>query len=323
MRRWSRAVAGILSTCLLWMVAVTSSSAAASNVYPSETIRLVVPFSRDGATDLIFREVVSQVEKELDADMEIVNISGGAAIRGASLVRDARPDGHTLLGTHQTLLHSYLSGVTAYSHQQFSPVALLTRTVNIPSTWAGHPVQRADQLAAYIHSHAGAVRVGMVPYSASEFFWVKLLGLLGVDINDIQTVHFPDTASQINALLAREIDFAMLDMPSASELYQQAMLHPLAVAHVNRLKRLAETATLHEQGIMMTHTSDRGVFAPKGTPRDRLEVLARAFEQALQNEELASHLEQDYGSFIDFRPLEEYNLFLDQQLEELRQTHRR
>lgn len=314
----------MLSACMLWMVTVTSLSATASNVYPSETIRVVVPFSRDGATDLIFRDVMSLVRAELGADIEIVNIPGAAAIRGASLVRDAEPDGHTLLGTHQTLLHSYLNGVTPYSHHQFSPVALLTRTANIPSTWAGHPVQTIDQLAGYIDSHPDAVRIGVIPYSTTEFFWMKLLGLVGVDVNGIQTVHFPDTASQINALLAREIDFAMLDMPSASRLYQQGVLHPLAVAHASRLKGLAEVATLQEQGIAMTHSSDRGLFAPKGTPRERLEILARAIEQALHNnEEFARHLEQDYGSFIDFRPLEEYNVFLDQQFEELRQAHSR
>ena len=316
-------VTGILAVSLAWLLAAVSGAAMATNVYPSETIRLVVPFSPDGATDRIFREVMPPVRAELGADIEIVNIPGAAAIRGASLVRDATPDGHTLLGTHQALLHAYLSGVTRYSHRQFEPVALLTRTVNIPSTWAGHPVQAVDQLAAYIHAHPGAVRIGVIPYSTSEFFWRKLLGLLGVDMETVQVVHFPDTASQVNALLARELDFAMLDMPSASELYRQAVLHPLGVAHGTRLEGLAEIATLQEQGIDLTHSSDRGVFAPKGTPVDRQEILAGALERALEDEKLIRRLERDYGSFIDFRPLEEYNLFLEQQLEALRQTSRR
>lgn len=323
MRRWRRLLPTVVAGCVLGMVTAFPSWLMAAGVYPSETIRLVVPFSRDGATDLIFRDVVSQARIELNTDIEIVNISGAAAIRGASLVRDAKPDGHTLLGTHQTLLHSYLSGMTSYSHRQFSPVALLTRTVNIPSAWAGHPVQRADQIAAYVARHPGAVRIGMIPYSTSEFFWRHLLRAAGVGVADIQTVHFPDTTAQVTALLAREIDFAMLDMPSALELYQQEALHPLGVAHSERLRGLPGIPTLQEQGIALTHTSDRGLFAPEGTPKERLEILVEAFERALADEELAAHLEQNYGSFIDFRPLEEYSLFLEQQLNELLPPRRR
>src|SRR5690625_30436 len=310
--------------CLLWMAGMTASPfLMAGGVYPSETIRLVVPFSRNGATDVIFRDVAARVRTELNNDIDIINIPGAAAIRGASLARDAAPDGHTLLGTHQTLLHSYLSGVTAYSHRQLSPVALLTRTVNIPSTWTGHPVQRADQIADYVASHPHAVRIAVIPYSTSEFFWTRLLQLVGVDPAEVRKVHFPDTASQIAALLAREVDFAMLDMPSASDLYQQELLHPLAVAHSERLFGLPATATLQEQGIAMTHTSDRGLFAPHGTPKDRLDILVAALEKVLADEQLAAHMERDYGSFIDFRPLEEYSLFLEQQLEELSPPRRR
>lgn len=323
-RGWQRSIPGMMAVCTLWMGGVASFPLlAASTVYPGETVRLVVPFSRGGASDLIFRDISTRARRELKSGMEVVNISGASAVRGTGLVRDAGPDGHTLLGTHQTLLHSYLSGKASYSHTRFTPVALLTRTVNIPSTWAGHSVQQADQIRDYVRSHPGDVRIGVIPDSTSDFFWLTLLSLVGIASQEVQFIHFPDTSAQIAALLAREIDFAMLDLASAQELYEQAALHPLAVAHTERLMRLPETATLHEQGIAMTHTSDRGVYAPKGTPRDRLERLAQAFGRALQDEELARHLEQDYGSFVDFRPLGEYELFLAQQLDELRQTHLR
>lgn len=291
---------------------------ASGNVYPVESIRLVVPFGRDGATDLIFREIASHTERGLASDIEIVNVPGAAAIRGATAVREAKPDGYTILGTHQTLLHSYLDGVAAHSHRDLAPVALLVRTVNIATTWAGHPVQRADQIAPYIRSHPGVVRVGVIPYSTADFFWRQLLHHLRVDRKMVQIVHFPDSASQVTALLAHEIDFAMLDMPSAGELYRSETLLPLGVAHSQRLEGLPDALTLEEQGIDMRHTSNRGLFAPKGTPPERLAHLADIFWRTMQEEELAKHLELEYGSIIDFRPLGEFEAFLEQQLSELR-----
>lgn len=312
----------VMVGCLVLVALATgaaTSRATSEHAYPVESIRLVIPFGRDGASDLIFREIASQMGWSLGYSIEIANVPGAAAIRGASVVRDAEPDGYIILGTHQTLLHSYVNKIVPYSHRDLVPVALLTRTVNIPTTWAGHPVQRADQIAPYIQANPGSVRVGVTPHSTSAFFWTQLFRKLGLDEDAVQFVFFPDSTSQVSALLGQEVDFAMLDMAAAGQLYKSTTLLPLGVAHTTRLAGLPDVATLREQGIDLVHTSNRGLFAPHETSPERLTTLASAFSQAVQEESLITQLELEFGSIIDFRPLEEFESFFELQLDELQQ----
>lgn len=285
--------------------------------YPSAEVAIVVPYGEGGATDVIFRAVAARAQAYLDAPIITVNMPGGGAILGSQFVKESAPDGYTLLGSHQTIDLSYLSGVAAYSHQAFVPVALLTRTVNIPATRAGHLATRAEDIKALIPQQSKPLSFGVVPHSTDHFFWLHFFAEEGISAADVQFVHYPGTSAQVEALLGGELDFAMLNLPSARALFNAGALLPLGVASEDRLADLPHVPTLHEQGIALVNTTDRGLFAPMNTPKERLEVVAKAFEQALAEPELVQTLEQAYGSFVDFKALDAYEHYLEEQYQQL------
>lgn len=303
----------LLASALITAGVVSGSSGAAlAQDFPEREIELIIPYGPGGATDIIFRLIAAEAEQYLGTTIVPVNMAGAGATRGSRHVLEAEPDGYTILGSHDTIALSKLAGMVDYSYDAFEPIALLTQTINIPTAHADHPVQSADEIAAYVAENPGEVRFSMIPSSTDHFFWAQFFDEAGINIDDVRLVGYPDTGEQVSALLAQEIDFGMFNLPSAGTHYEAGSLKPLGVAADERLEALPDVPTLRELGLEFDHATSRGLFAPKGTPQDRIDAIASAFEQALQNEELRSRIQNEFGSNVRFLEGEDYKAFLDE-----------
>jgi tripartite-type tricarboxylate transporter receptor subunit TctC len=303
-----------LSTTLA-AIGLTSSLALLSTAhadYPEQDIRLIIPYGPGGATDIIFRLVSQEAEQHLGASIVPVNMAGAGATLGSRNVKDATPDGYTLLGSHDTIALSKLAGTVDYSYDAFEPNALLTQTINIPTTYAGHPVESAADIADYVRENPGQVRFSMIPSSTDHFFWAQFFQEAGIDMADVRLVGYPDTGQQVSALMAEEVDFAMFNLPSGGAFYEDGTFKPLGIAHPERLDSMPDVATLREQGIEMDHSTSRGIFAPKDTPQEVLDAVAEAYGQALEEEQVQSRIENEFGSVVRFLAGEDYQAFLEE-----------
>lgn len=280
--------------------------------YPEQDIRLIIPYGPGGATDILFRLISQEAEKTLGESIVPVNMAGAGATLGSRNVKDADPDGYTLLGSHDTIALSKLAGTVDYSFDAFEPIALLTQTINIPTAHANHPVQSADEIADYVSENPGQVRFSMIPSSTDHFFWAQFFQEAGIDMADVRLVGYPDTGEQVSALMAEEVDFAMFNLPSGGAFFEDGTFRALGIAHPERLDSMPDVPTLREQGIEMDHSTSRGIFAPKGTSQEVLDTIANAYEQALENEEVQSRIENEFGSVVRFLAGEDYQAFLDE-----------
>ncbi|WP_280553118.1 tripartite tricarboxylate transporter substrate binding protein [Halomonas sp. 25-S5] len=303
-----------LSMSVLWVV--LSGSALADEDSRGD-VSLIIPFGPGGASDVLFRDLARAAETHLGFSLQPVNRPGNGGVRGALEVKEAEPDGQTLLGSHQTLSLSFLSGAAPFSHDAFEPVALLTRTVNIPAASRRLGITTAAELVVHLQEQPEALRVGMIRGATDHFFWRQFLRTTGQAVSDVGWVGYPDTGAQVAALLAGEIDLAMLNLPSGESLFTHGALVPLGVADESRLSALPKVPTLKEQGIDLVNTTDRGLFAPRGSDPAFLEKVAAAFGQALKQPAMVEHLESDYGTRVDFRPLDAYETYLETQAEQL------
>ncbi|WNL38149.1 tripartite tricarboxylate transporter substrate binding protein [Halomonas sp. PAMB 3232] len=288
--------------------------------YPEQDIRLIIPYGPGGATDIIFRLVSQKAEETLGESIVPVNMAGAGATLGSRNVKDATPDGYTLLGSHDTIALSNLAGMVDYSYDAFEPVALLTQTINIPTTYSGHEVQSADEIADYVSEHPGQARFSMIPSSTDHFFWAQFFQKAGIDMADIRLVGYPDTGEQVSALMAQEVDFAMFNLPSGGAFYEDGSFRALGIAHPERLKSMPDVPTLREQGIEMDHSTSRGIFAPKGTPQEIIDTIAQAYGEALEDEQLQSRIENEFGSIVRFLAGDEYQTFLTENQQSLSQA---
>lgn len=280
--------------------------------YPEKDIRLIIPYGPGGATDILFRLISKEAEGHLGESVVPVNMAGAGATLGSRNVKDADPDGYTVLGSHDTIALSKLAGTVDYSYDAFEPITLLTQTINLPVAHSNHTVKSAEEIADYISENPGEVRISIIPSSTDHFFWAQFFDAAGIDMADVRLVGYPDTGEQVSALLAEEIDFAMFNLPSAGAFFEDGSFTPLGVAHPERLDALPDVATLREQGIKMDHSTSRGLFVPKGTSQEVLDTLADAYGKALENEAVRSRIENDFGSVVRYLPGEEYQAFLEE-----------
>ncbi|SDN85852.1 Tripartite-type tricarboxylate transporter, receptor component TctC [Halomonas shengliensis] len=290
-----------------WLLALALGAVAQTS---DPGLRLVVPFGPGGASDVLFREVGRALERELGTSIRYDNQPGHSGMRGALLVKEAPPDGRTLLGSHQTLILAHLSGRSSLSHEAFTPVALLTRTVNIPAARRQAGVASAAELVARLQAEDASLRVGMIPDSTDAFFWRQFLQAAGLSQEALTWVGYPDTGSQVAALLGGEIDLAMLNLPAGRRLFDHGALVPLGVADERRLSALPEVPTLREQGIDVVNTTDRGLFAPPSTPREALDLWLGALRRVLSHPGLVHRLEREHGTRVDFRGPDAYADYL-------------
>ena len=285
---------------------------AIADSFPEREIQMIIPFGPGGATDIIFRLIATEAEQHLGGTIVPVNMAGAGATRGSRHVLDAAADGYTVLASHDTIALSQLAGMVDYSYDAFEAVALLTQTINMPATHADHPVQSADEIAAFVAENPGQVRFGMIPTSTDHFFWAQFFDAAGIDIDDVRLVGYSDTGEQVAAMLAQELDFAMFNLPSGGSHFEAGTFRPLGVAHVERLDAIPDVPTLNELGIPLEHATSRGIFAPAGTPQEAIDAMAAAFGTALENEEIREQIENDFGSVVRFLAGDDYLAFLEE-----------
>jgi tripartite-type tricarboxylate transporter receptor subunit TctC len=287
----------------------------ASGNYPEQQVKMIIPYGPGGATDIIFRLIASHAEEYLGQTIVPVNMEGASSTIGSREVKDADPDGYTILASHDVIHTAHLAGVADYSFEAFEPIALLTQTPNVPTVHADSGWKDINEFIDYVKANPGEVNWSHTPGSTDHFFIAQMMDAAGLETDALNLIGYEGTGEQINALLAKQIDGAMTNYTSGKSYFGNEFV-PLGVAHEERLAELPDLPTLAEQGIEMTNATSRGLFAPKGTPEEVIVKIEEAFQKAAESSEVQEEIAK-LGSIVKFLPHDEYKTFLDDLQERL------
>ena len=138
--------ARLLASCILFSGFFFPLTTLA-NDFPSKPIQVVVPFAAGGQGDVLARLFVKRIEelKLLPQPMVIVNVPGGGATIGIRKAQKAKPDGHTLLYIHQTLMTGELMGKLKFKYTDLQPVAETNNTCLMTVTADGSGIESAEK----------------------------------------------------------------------------------------------------------------------------------------------------------------------------------
>ncbi|WP_078544726.1 Bug family tripartite tricarboxylate transporter substrate binding protein [Litchfieldia alkalitelluris] len=290
-----------------------SNSEGTSN-FPDKPVKLVIPYPPGGGTDVLFRLVAQYAEKHLGQTIVPTNMAGATATVGSRFVKDADPDGYTVLGIHQVMATAQHTGVVDYGFSSFDPVFLMTSTPHIPSISKAfsekHGIKNVTDLVNYVKAGnklTWAYTVG----SEDHYTIAALMDAAGVDPRSLNYVSYDGTAPQYAAILANQVDGMTGDYASGKGYFDEGTLVPLGMVDAERNPFLPEVPTVKEQGIDFEVTVDRGVLAPKGTPAEVVEIISEAFKKALEEPELQEKI-KELGSFPNYKATEEYKTHLEE-----------
>ena len=277
--------------------------------YPAKEVKLVVPFKPGGATDIIYRVTSQAAAGAFGKPIVLVNMNGAGGVKGARFVKAAKPDGYTILAGHDLLFTTYYGKLSDFPYTAFEPVCLLTSTPNILVARPGLPFKDFKGLVDYLKKNPGKLTVTYSPASTGTVFFEKVLALAGVSPKSVRLVTINGTGPQMRAVLGGNVDLAMGNVPSALSFAKEKKLVMLAVASEKRLEACPDVPTLKELGVNFSYGANRGVFVPKGSPKDAVEKLAAAYRTALSDPGVKKKI-HDLGSLPVYKGPKEYAEFL-------------
>jgi len=274
------------SSLLCTALAVLATSSAAQSGYPDRPIRLIVPFTAGGGTDVVARGVARVLAERLKQSVVIENRVGAGSTIGTDIVAKAEPNGYTLL--FASAAHSFSPTVYAklpYSQDDFSAIAIVNST---PLMLALHPSVPARDLPSFIallkanpgkYNYASS-GVGTTLHIAAEHF-IRAAG--------VKAVHIPykGEAPAMADLLGGQVSFMVGQASTAVPYLKSGRLIGLGVTTPKRLSSAPAVPTLSEAGLNgFTAYGWNALLAPKGTPRAVVERLNKEVNAAIASPEI-------------------------------------
>ena len=267
--------------------AAASSSPAAAQSYPSRPVRLVVPYTPGGPTDLVARALAQRLQPVLGQQVVVDNRAGGGGVIGTDIVAKSAPDGHTLLlGTPgQLVLLPLLADKLPYAVDDLAPV---TKVVDSPQVLIAHgklAVNSVAELVAYAKQRPGQVTYASVQSGGTGHLGMELLK----QMTGIEMTHVPykGTAPALTDLIAGRVQFMFSSLPSVQPHVQAERLKLIATGAPKRTPAVREVPTVAESLPGYELMTWYGVFVAKRTSPRIVERLHGELVKILTSADIA------------------------------------
>ncbi|MBQ6115122.1 MAG: TRAP transporter large permease subunit [Synergistaceae bacterium] len=288
--------------------AADEASPATSGWKFDRPIRIVCPWGEGGGADATLRAIVPLIEKATGQKVEVLNVTGGNGVNGASFTREQPADGYTfMLGTQSLLIQDVMGEMKFKFLDEFVPVARLVHAIDIIATSRAAMEERGfktfSELRDYIKAHPFSVSVGMLTRVGVDglSFQQATEGL------NILEVDYPTGAGMTAALLAGQIDLMISDTQEIEEQIQLGEIIPMLVLAEKRMNRYPNVESSKELGINAFLGSERGIFAKKGTPQEAIDALGAIIAEAVKTSDWNDFLQQGgYDERPGYAPSGEY-----------------
>jgi tripartite-type tricarboxylate transporter receptor subunit TctC len=251
---------------LFAVMLLAAASTAVAQDYPSRMIKIIVPFTPGGTSDLLAREVGRNMTNDWGQTVVIENRPGAGGAIGTAEAARSTPDGYTLLmGSSAALaIGPYLSKEMPYDPaRDFKPISLVAQIQNLLVVNPTVPVKTVAELIAYAKAHpliVGNYGIGSSPHMSAEMF-EKMSGI------EMTNVPFRGAPEAMTELLAGRLNLIFDNLPSALPMAKSGKLVAIAVSGGHRSALMPDVPTVAESGLPgFDVTTWYGLVAPAGVP---------------------------------------------------------
>ncbi len=269
-------------------LSVVATGALAQAKFPEKPITLVVPYGAGTGTDALGRLLSTAMPKLLGQPMIVDNKAGASAQIGTQAVTRSAPDGYTLLlGTDQVVcFNPVLFKTLPYNAtRDLMPVAGLTLHPYVLAVSSELPVRTVAELVALGKAKPGSLSFASTGIATSA----HLTGELFKAESKVEMTHVPyqSGAQLFPDLLANRVQFMFYPYQQLKPHLDSGKLRALATTTERRTSFLPNVPTMPELGYPKTVLGAwLSIYAPAGTPADRVATLTEAFKKALEMPEI-------------------------------------
>ena len=266
------------------LLAASLAPASALAAYPDKPVRIVVPFSPGGGTDLIARTIGAGMSQELGQSVIIENKPGAGTIIGTDLVAKSPPDGYTLvIATFAHALNTSLVPKLPYATDKaFAPVVLIGRSPNILVVKPDSPYKTVKDLIAAAKSRTKPLTFASQGNGTSA----HLAGELFKNLAKVELTHIPyrGAGPALSDLLGGQVDMMFATAAAVGALLDGGKLRALGVTTTERSPALPQVPAIADEVPGYAADSWYGLYAPAGTPAEVIARLNDAARKAVQTD---------------------------------------
>ena len=285
---------------LLFTATISMSFAApgwSAQGYPERPVRLIVPYSAGGATDIVARIVAQKLPEFLGQQVVIDNRPGAGGLIGTDTVAKAAPDGYTLLtaSTPHVILPHLHKTIPFDALKDFAPIMQFG---DAPYALTVHPslgVSSVKELVALAQKQPGVINYASSGNGGAQHMFAALL----VSMAKVNMVHIPYKGSGPARadLLGGQVKVGMLGIASVLPNHKAGQVRIIAVSSAKRAQEIPDIPSVAETIKGYDASLWQGLAAPRGTPRAVIERLQREVTRALESPDVRTAFDRS-GTYV-------------------------
>ncbi|MDC7241353.1 MAG: tripartite tricarboxylate transporter substrate binding protein, partial [Spirochaetales bacterium] len=256
--------------------------------YPSKDVKVIIPWSVGGMTDVLTRPITSWMEDYLGVNFIVENKPGGGGVVGSLLIENSKNDGY-IIGTTSmsTISAKYISPV----YPDINKVELISQVITIPATVtvnADSPWQTLEEYIDYCKANPGKVKNSNSGNGASAHIYAEIFAAeAGIELNHIPYAGY---AEGVTALLGGHVDSTNIPLPDVAQHIESGQLRLLAIASAERHPDYPDVPTLRELGYDVVLGNYSGFVAPAGTDPEKIRILDEAIGKCMEDPAIRTFL---------------------------------
>ncbi|MDR1519960.1 MAG: tripartite tricarboxylate transporter substrate binding protein [Planctomycetota bacterium] len=230
--------------------------------WPSQAINLVVAFGAGGNSDYNARAMAKYVSQELGQPIVITNVGAAGGTVAAAQVKDAKPDGYTVLVHQLSLNVAAASGVIDFTYADLAPVTVFAKASDeVIAVRADAPWNSIQDLIADSQKNPGKYR--MTANTGASTQWIAIaMQNAGAKLNVVSS---GGSGERIPLLLGNHVDVIPIQINMIGDYLKTNKFKVLATVSPQRPAALPEVPTLIESGVKCSYGYYNTFFMPKGT----------------------------------------------------------
>ncbi|WLW60851.1 tripartite tricarboxylate transporter substrate binding protein [Achromobacter aegrifaciens] len=279
---------GAFARAAICMLATLPGLATAQS-YPAKPVQLIVPFSAGGDADMAARNLAAAAQGLLGQPLVVVNKAGANGAIGSAAVKNAAPDGYTLLVGRigsQVLLPALQPKTTPYTAKDFTYIGLLELNPVVCVVHPDSPYKTMGDLAQALKDRPGKLNYSHSgPATVQNLAPQLLLSSLGLKPEAVVNVPYKGGNEVALAVLSKDADFACNNLSSMTGILASGKLRALLTTTPERLAQFPDIPTARELGMPQLEAviGWSGLFGPPGMSPEAVDKWAAVLKQISQD----------------------------------------
>ncbi|MDP9877878.1 tripartite-type tricarboxylate transporter receptor subunit TctC [Variovorax boronicumulans] len=300
----TRPLRAFMHSLLLVGSMLAAGSAACASTFPQKPVRIVVPFSPGGGTDLIARTLGLEMSKDLGQPVIIDNKPGAGTTIGTDAVAKAPPDGYLLvMASFAHAVNPSLQPKLPFNNEtSFVPVLLVGRGPNVLVVRPASPFKTVQDVLAAAKANPGKLTYASQGTGTSA----HLAGEMFDNLAKVKTTHIPyrGAGPAMTDLLGGQVDLFFGTAAAVAPFVERGQLRAIGVTSAQPSPAFKDIPTIAATVPGYAVESWYGLYAPAGTPKDVIARLNAAGRKAARSPEFARKVEQEGLSINAGEPAE-------------------